>query len=179
MYSSKGDYYADLGVMRSEASTVGAAGVRKTNTNAATYRYTVRRFNDDFGLAHLHFSMPDLYLKAVQIEAGAANRYYRFKGSTFAIVNSALQALDFKDDYAAMGWNKSQDALTVTLDDVNQAFFDLFGNQPSKKALRSIVIAFAEGFRFNKIAVKVATGEAISGKELDWSAEGASVYQGP
>ena len=57
--------------------------------------------------------------------------------------------------------------------------FRFFGGSPGKSSFRTIVVAFAEGFRFDTIARKVARGEQIAGKELDWSAEGATVYQGP
>ena len=171
------DYYADLGTMRSTASAIGAGGVRKTVAAPNPYSFTTTRFQADFGLCILHFSMPDFYLLGIQVEP--LMTVYSFYGSAFQIVNRTNKRMDFGESYAAMGWDKSNSSTTVTLDDVNKAFFELFGGVPSKTSFRSIVIAFAEGFRFNAIAMKVVRGTEIAGKELDWSAAGATVVQGP
>ena len=122
--------------------------------------------------------MPDFYLQGVQIHEGQGSKLYRFHNSTFALVGATIKTATFGEAYADMGWNKSQDGLTITLNDVNTAFFEFYGGIPSKSSFRTIVVAFAEGCRFDKIARKVAKGEQIAGKELDWSADGATVYQG-
>lgn len=172
------NYYADLAVMRSEASEI-VGGERRTVTDRPRYRFTIRRFERDSGfLLHLHCSMPDLYLSGIQVESEEGNVLYRFQGSDFDIVNCDTHDQDFKEDYASMGWNKSQDLTTVTLDDVNDAAFQFYAGTPNKAAFKAIVIAFCEGFRFSKIADKVAAGTPIDGKELDWSAAGATVVQG-
>jgi|GEM_PF-4506604 len=181
MYNSNSDYYADLAIMRSEASVISAGGVRKTVNNIAHYRYTVQRFNNDYGLISLYFSMPNLYLQGVHV--ASSNVFYKFRGSAaqpnnLNIINCTTEEQSFTEDYKAMGWNKSIEGITVTLNDINDAFFAFFSGNVSKAAFRTVVIAFAEGFRFDKVAQKICRGEMIGGKELDWSAPGATVVQG-
>jgi hypothetical protein len=184
MYVQAADYYDDLRRMRAEASKI-VGNVRKTIAEKPTYEFKISRYKDDVdwedegkGHVSLHFSMPDFYLKGIQNHAN--DTLYVFKESKFTVDKcKKTQILKFKEDYAAMGWNKSQDQITVSLDNVEEAFDSVFRGFPTQKAVRSIVIAFAEGFRFAKIAKKVANGEPIGGKELDWSAAGATVEKGP
>jgi hypothetical protein len=168
------NYYADLAIMRNEVSQI-VGGTRKTVAIPASWPFVIRRFEDDYGLVTLHFEMPRLYLQGIQV----GNNLYTFHGCNFQIINCVTRQQTFTEDYAAMGWNKSHSLTPVTLDEVNDAFYQFFAGNPNKKAFRTVVIAFAEGFRFNAIAQKVAKGTAIDGKELDWSAPGATVVQGP
>jgi hypothetical protein len=169
-------YYAALGKMRNEASTI-AAGVRKTNALPNSYRFTVTDFQEDVGNAVLFFSMPDFYLKGIGVEN--SRTLYTFYQSGYNIIGYNTAEQNFGCEYNEMGWNKSISTITVTIDDLNLAFYQICGGSPNNAAFRNIVIAFAEGFRFAKIATKVVAGEAIADKELDWSAAGATVYQGP
>src|SRR5258708_6582797 len=123
MYVQAADYYDDLRKMRAEASKI-VGNVRKTIAEKPTYEFKISRYKDDVdwedegkGHVSLHFSMPDFYLKGIQNHAN--DTLYVFKESKFTVDKcKKTQILKFKEDYAAMGWNKSQDQITVSLNNV-------------------------------------------------------------
>jgi len=165
-------YKNTITIMRSEAATqVGAA--LKTRTNIATYQYTLTAFSD-YGVIVLHIAMPNFYLQGIQVD----NTLHVFYKNGYKPMGLRIIEMKFGETYANMGWDKSNSNTTVTLDAVNKAILNVVSGGYGKDNWKDIVVAFSEGFRFDKIRDKVCDGTPIGGKELDWSAPGATVTQG-
>ena len=112
----------------------------------------------------------DLYIDAVRV----GNIGYGFKGtSNFIIAEGTVKFLSHGGDYKSLGWDRLG-SITVTLENVTYALqavqFMNSNKAPDKTSLLRLVIAFAEGIRFNGVALNIVKGEAIDPKDISWDA---------
>lgn len=105
---------------------------------------------------------------------------YRTTGGTSYACNNqvanipASVNLTFNDDYATLGWNRQGLAVnaggpTVTVATLDQALHSASNGAVSSKQLCTIVIALAEGVRFDDVEKAVRAGSTITTAMVDWA----------
>jgi Ribosome inactivating protein len=83
--------------------------------------------------------------------------------------------LGFNDDYATLGWNRQGSAVNtdggpkVTVADLDQALTSASNGAVSRIQLCRIVLALAEGIRFDDVEKAVRAGSAINTTMVDWA----------
>lgn len=140
-----------------------AGGVTRTRATGTTWI----AIDSDISFLYLN---SDLYILAVRVKDVA----YRFNDSdNFTIPGGTVKTLGHAGDYKGLGWIRTG-PITVSLNDVNQALENIrylsATKAPEKKSMLRIVIAFAEGIRFNTVALKVVKGESIASADVSWDA---------
>ncbi len=119
---------------------------------------------DDIAGIELIFRPSDLYLLGFR---NLVNVTYAFENQVNAVQNSTT--FGFEDAYMDMGIDRDS-WVTVTLDDVSQALWDIAyaGGPPGKATMGALVVSFCEASRFADIERSVLAGTRFDGKLLKW-----------
>lgn len=164
-------YRAAITTMRA-AAAIPAGGSLKTKKTPAIYQYTLSNSTTGSVMV-LHISLPDFYLKGIQV----GNAIYLFYKSSYTVMGLAVSSMKFDETYLRMGWDKQNEETTVTVDELNYSLKRVATAKSSGADWKNIVIGFCEAFRFDNIRDKVCSGTSITGEELRWT-DTATVRKG-
>ena len=166
-YLGKEDYYETIRRMTRGVGNLDTPPPWATRADANGFSFEVR------GLG-LHFTLPDLYLRGVS----AGSRLFVFQGAQFRIPGLTTVQMPFRETYMAMGWNKTESNVTVSLGSLNAAMAAFRNGSPQRQDFLHVTVAFAEGIRFAAVANKVIDADPITKTDVSWDASRASVRKG-
>ena len=167
-YLGKDDYYEAVRRLALGVSNLNHPTPWPTRADPNGFSFEVR------GL-QLHVTLPDLYLRGVS----AGGRLWVFQGTQFQIPGLTTVQMPFRETYMAMGWNKTEANVTVTLKSLNASMAAFRSGSPQKGDFLHGTGAFAEGARFAAIVRKVIAEAPITKTDVSWDDSRASVRKGP
>jgi len=160
-------YYEAIRRMRHGVSNLNEPTPWPTRADPNGFSFEVR------GL-RLHLTLPDLYLRGVS----AGGRLFVFQGTQFQLPGLTTVQMPFRETYMAMGWNKTEANVKVTLKSLNTSMAAFRSGSPQRHDFLHVTVAFAEGARFATVVQKVIAGTEITKTDVSWDASRASVRKG-
>lgn len=166
-YLGKDDYREAIRRMRFDASDLNTPTPWATRADPNGFSFEVK------GL-QLNFTMPDLYLKSVS----ATGKRYVLGGTQPKSLDPDVVQMEFGETYMNLGWIKTERNLPVTLKSLNEAMATFSGGSPGKNEFLQVIVAFAEGLRFDAVVQKIIGENPITKLDVSWDDHRATVRKG-